>query len=289
MVRLISRRAGVARRVDFLAQWSTDWEPEQEGGDLGDAAELALVIEMRDRQVGQRMLRARVLTEHGEHVHVRARLHLMRPELELVLLTEQQQLDDRLAVLRHCRPGTDQRFSDLYAQTQQQRAVVADRLQTGVIEVDVALGRPPRRGADWSLSDLPSSVIDDVCRAWAAMRRDLVGAVDHLVASDLVRLVASSGDVADVVLVVHDDESVARVRAFAAEVRRIEVMARRSGERLRSQALRSAHAQPRTWLAQNQLRSRQARDALDTVRAVHAALAEVRALDTSAEPDVRDR
>lgn len=243
--------------------------------DAGNDEELSLILEMRDRQADQRRLRAEMLTDLDERVEVRCRLHLLEAEAESMLLGRLRELDDRLAVVRHCDSHSDHLLVEVHNETHHLRLALAAQVDAVVVEVVTAIGQPPRGGADWSLGDVPGGAQDNIADAWAALRRDLVRVVDHLVASDLVRPAGTSRGMVDVVLREHDDESVARVRAVAAEIRRLDDTTRRCAERVRHIALRLAHANPRSWLAQNQLRSRQAREALDLVRAVHAARAEL--------------
>lgn len=253
-------------------------------GDWDEDLDIALVLEMRSVAARQRDLRRAVLTATGERVRVQCRLHLLPTAHESVLQQAIAALDDRLAVLRHCDPSTDQRFVGLLADARRERAALTAQFDDAVIDLDVSVGLPPRGGQDWSLSDVPAGVIDEVNRAWVAMRADLVRAVEHLVASDLARVVDLART--DVALTGHDAETVAQVRAFALEVRRVEQLEQRCRQRLRGIALHAAHADPRSWLAQNQVRSRQARDALDMVRAVHAAVAE---LDAHVRADITTR
>lgn len=290
MVRVIARRISGSRRTSLriptgvsgatLAATLAGALDDALDGTLDDD-ELALVMEMRDRQADQRRLRAEVLTDLGERVEVRCRLHLLEADAEAMLLGRMRELDDQLAVMRHCIDRTDHRVVEVRNETHRHQVALGAQVDTVVVELAVAIGRPPRGGADWSLADVPAAVLDDIADAWAALRCDLVRVVDHLVSSDLARSAGTSGGMVDVVLREHDAESVARVRAFVAEVRRLDDLALRCAERVRRIALRSAHAQPRNWLAQNQLRSRQAREALDVVRAVHAARAELEIITRS--------
>jgi hypothetical protein len=280
MARVIARRISGSRRTpQRIPSGSLDSAFGDAFVDPLDQAvdddELALALEMRDRQAEQRRLRAQVLTDLGERVEVRCRLHLLDADAEAMLLGRLREFDDRLAVLRHCCDHTDRLAVEARDETHRLQIALAAQADTVVVELAVAIGRPPRGGADWSLGDVPAAALDDIADAWAALRRDLVRVVDHLVSSDLVRAVGASQGMVDVVLREHDAESVERVRAFIAEVRRLDELAVRCTERVRRIALRSAHAHPRNWLAQNQLRSRQAREALDMVRAVHAARAEL--------------
>lgn len=252
-----------------------------------DDGELALTIEMRERQADQRRLRAALRPDLGERVRVRARLHLLPADHEATRRAVLDELDDRLAVLRHCH-GTVEGSDDAIAEVAQRRAALRARFDDVVIELDVTIGLPPRHGPDWALTDVPRRAVDDVNRAWTALRADLVHAVDHLVASDLVTVGGTSAGFVDLVMREHDADAVARVRAFADEVVGLQRLEQRCTERLRHIALRAAHSEPRSWLAANQLRSRQARDALDLVRAVHAARAELDRVVARALGDRRD-
>lgn len=237
--------------------------------------ELALVIEMRDRERDQRRIRTQLLTDLGARVEVHCRLHLVEPEIEGALVSTLRDVDDRLAVLRHADSDARDRLADLHEKTLRERVALAAQLDAHVIEVSAAIGLPPRGGADWSLTDVPSGAIDNVVVAWAAMRRELVRLVDLLVDSALVRPAGTSDGLVDIVLREYDRESVARVQAFAREIGRVENLAELCAERVRRMALRAAHAHPRGWLAQSRSRSLQAREALDMVRAVQAARAEL--------------
>jgi hypothetical protein len=237
--------------------------------------ELALVTEMRDRQSDQRRLRTQLLTDLGERVEVHCRLHLLEPDAEVMLSERLRDLDDRLAIIRHTDAIDRGALTAAHEEALRERAALAARLEDVVSDIAVAIGRPPRGGEDWSLSDVPTTALEDIAAAWAAMRRDLVRLVDLLVESDLVRAVGRAEPLIDVVLREHDAESIARVQAFATEVLRLDDLAQLCTERVRRMALRAAHAHPRGWLAQNRLRSRQAREALDMVRAVQAARAEL--------------
>ena len=284
MVRVIARRISGSRRSPqrirpgafgaTLDDALDDALDDPLDGPLDDR-ELAQVMEMRERQADQRRLRAALLSDLGERVEVHCRLHLLDADAEAMLLGRLRELDDRLAVMRHCIDRTGHRLTELHDETRRHQAALAAHVETVVVELVVAIGRPPRGGADWSLADVPAPALDNIAKAWAGLRRDLVRVVDHLVSSDLARSVGTSGGMVDVVLREHDAESVAQVRAFVAEVRRLDDLAVRCTERIRRIALRSAYSQPNNWLAQNQLRSRQAREALDVVRAVHAARAEL--------------
>ena len=263
-----------------------------------DDAELALVIEIRERQTEQRRLRTRVLRDLGERVEVHCRLHLVPPEAERELYARLRELEDQIAVMRHSEVRDDAAYEDALAQ----RASLTAAVHARVVDVALAIGRPPREGLDWALSDVPAAALDDIAAAWAAMRRELVRMAELLVGSDLVfiligaetaaggttadgtvagRTAAGDDPLVDLALRQYDAESVAQVEAFAREVRRLDELAQRCTERVRRMALRAVYAHPRGWLAQNRLRSREAREALDMVRAVQAARAELQMISRS--------
>lgn len=247
-----------------------------------EADEMALLSGVRNRQRQRRRLRAALLTVDEDRVGVRARIHLLDPEVEQPLRARLTDLEDELALRRHARLDAPHTAAEL-ARTVEQRDVVVAYLDEHTPVVDITVGRAPAGGADWSLADAPRNIIDQADRCHAELRAGLVEAVDNLVDSELVTTGPSArvgsaraaGAIADLELVEHDPDAVAEVGAFVADVRMIGSAAEQLRERLRLAALRGSVEQPRDWLLGASLRRRDARHALERSRAVHAALAEL--------------
>jgi len=242
-----------------------------------EADEMDLIIDVRNRQRRRRQLRAELLTADGDRVGVRARIHLLEAEVEHQLRERLTALEDALALLRHAQLDAPHLEHEL-ARVTAQRATAAEFLDERTPVVDTTVGRPPAGGADWSLADVPLAALDVAETSYAALRDGLVEAVDNVVDSEL--LVVSGGrgpgdDIAELTLVEHDPDAVAQVVAFVTDMRMIGSAADLLRERLRLAALRRSVDNPRGWLLDERMRRRDARNALDRSRAVHAALAEL--------------
>lgn len=243
-----------------------------------EADEMDLIIDVRNRQRQRRRLRAQLLTVDDDRAGVSARIHLLDPAVERPLRERLMELEDELALLRHARLDAPHVRHEL-ARASEQRATVAAFLDERTPLIDTSVGRAPAGGTDWSLADVPLTMLDDADSSYAVLRAGLVEAVDNVVDSEL--LVVSTADfgsvhgVADLQLVEHDPDAVAEVSAFVADVRMIGSAAEQLRERLRLAALRRSVEHPRDWLLGTTLRRRDARHALDRSRAVHAALAEL--------------
>jgi len=245
-----------------------------------EADEMDLIIDVKGRQNERGRLRAAMLAVDEDRVAVRARIHLLDQEVERPLRKRLVALEDELALLRHARLDTEQLANEL-ARATEQRAIAAAFLDERTPVLDTTIGRPPAGGADWSLADVPVSMLDDAARCCRDLRAGLVGAVDTVVDSELLalRLAGDRPDgMVELDLTDHDPDAVAQVAAFVADVRMIGAVAEQVAARLRLAALRASVDRPSDWRLAAGLRRRHARHALDYSRAVHAALAEVNKL-----------
>ncbi|MCU1368162.1 MAG: hypothetical protein JWN39_3801, partial [Ilumatobacteraceae bacterium] len=154
------------------------------------------------------------------------------------------------------------------------RERISDQLATFVCDVEVAVGRAPRAGEDWTGADVPGETLDSVQREFAELRRLLVEHVDRIVDSGLLRVVGGR-DRAECVVTAFDADSVDRVRAFVTAVRHVHEEAEQTVLWLRLAALAIAEPEPRGSIALDEARRIQARGDLDVLRSRQAALAEL--------------
>jgi hypothetical protein len=254
-----------------------------DGLEADEADEMAMVLDVRERQSRRRRLRTELLTIEGDRVGVAARIHLLGCAVERELGERLVVLEDELALLRHCPPDASRRDGEL-ARAEQQRTLVHSLIAGGSCAVDTVIGRPPTRGADWSLADLPWALLNEANLYHARLRDELVETVDNIIDADLLVLrtgrAGSPDGIAEFDLAEHDLEAVAQVTAFAVDVEALAAYAEQSHARLRFIALRRSVEHPRDWLLNATLRRREARRALDRSRAVHAALAEIRQISS---------
>lgn len=247
-----------------------------------EADEMVLITDVRSRQRHRRRLRAELLVAEGDRVGVQARLHLLAADVERPLRQRLCELEDELALLRYA----PQREPQL-TRVAEQRDAVAAFLDQHTPVIAVAVGRAPAGGDDWALTDVPLSILDAADRHYTALRTALVAAVDDVVDSELLAFSETKWsplvDHAELELTEHDPDAVAAVQAFVADVRTLGAAADLLRVRLRLAALRGSIENPRDWLLGARLRRRDARNALERSRAIHAALAEVAMLDRPAE------
>lgn len=249
--------------------------------DLGqEADELALLVEARRRQSAKVVLRSRLLDVAVDRVRVAVRIHLLPLGIERELRAQLASLHDSIAVLRHCDPRLDARCIDMHEHACLMRERVAEQLDAFVCDVDVTVAGPPTHGEDWIASNVAPSTIRATGTTFAAMRRELVAAVDRIVDSELIRLLPTGTSMVDTelvecALVDFDSDSVERVRAFVEHVRDVAAQADHATQRLRIEALRRDGAHPATVQAESDARRQRARHDLDVLRALRAAVDEV--------------
>ena len=254
-----------------------------------EADEMDLITDVRNRQRHRRRLRAELLTNEGGRVAVRACLHLLPGDVERPLRQRLRELEDELALLRY----TPNRQLEL-VRVVEQRDALAAFLDEHTPVIVTAVGRAPAGGPDWSLTDVPLPILDAAERHYAALRAALVAAIDNVVDSELLAFSEAEwlphGDhaeleITELEITEHDPDAVAALQAFVADVRTIGAATNLLRDRLRLAALRGSIENPRDWLLGARLRRRDARNALERSRAIHAALAEVAMLDRGAGPD----
>ncbi len=228
-------------------------------------------------------MRRAVMTADVDRVRVAACLHLLDSGLDRRLADQLVAIDERLAILRHCRTDIDPHVRAEHDRVSRQRAAIASALDDGQCTVEVAIGRAPGGGEDWSLTDVPLRDIDSAQREFARLRRELVGTVDALVDGELLRPRVQSStinmiraDIPEFELVESDVDAVGRVRAFVTHVELLGAAAIDLREQLRFAALESTSGPQRDWLMRGEIRRRDSREALDRLRAYHGAMAEVR-------------
>ncbi|MCU1397409.1 MAG: hypothetical protein JWN62_518 [Acidimicrobiales bacterium] len=231
-------------------------------------------LEARRRRVDRAALRAGVLRTSAERVAVAIRIHLLPPDVEQELRDQLDALDDRLAVLRHCDPMLDPRCNDMLEHATLLRERVDDQLATFVCDIDVAVGRSPRAGNDWTAAGVPTETFESVQREFAELRRLLVEHVDRIVDSGLLRLIGGR-EVADCILTAFDADSVEQVRAFVTAVQHVHDEAEQTVLWLRLAALAITEPEPRASIANDEVRRARARSDLDLLRSRQAALAEL--------------
>lgn len=243
-------------------------------------AELDTILDARSRLTARRALRCLLLqTDVSGALRVHCVVHLLDQAVETELRQQLRVLDDRIAVVRHCRLDTDRARQDLRS-TETERNVLAGRLDERCRAIDARFRVAPVSGPDWSIADVAPTVTRQVRALHDHLRRAVVRIVDDIVDSDLLELNDPNAD-HDLGAVVRcadtSDETSARVKAFIAEIDRLAAIDLQATERLRFEALRAPNGTATPWIARQTARRKEALAAIDATRAMHAAIVEVEA------------
>ncbi len=224
--------------------------------DAEERDELALLVDLRERERSRDELRRRL---------------------------KGQMFDGRITVLAHVWLVDHAIQHALFQRCAQtgDTATFAAAIDANRHSINITVGQCPTGGADWSAMDAARPVRDAARALFEQLRRAIARTVDDAVDSGLVETAADSpfpmptdGGV-EVRLVDADPISRSRVETFIAEVERLGQIAEEVTLRLRFEALRCRHGSPRTWRERRAMRTREALASLDTMRAMHAAIAEV--------------
>lgn len=251
------------------------------------SSSLPEIADLRMRYAGRSAMRRAIMSGDADRVHVVACLHLLDPRLDRRLSDQLLATDERLSILRFCRTDTDPHARAEHDRVSRKRAAIECVLDEGYCSVDVAIGRAPGGGDDWSLTDVPLADIEAAQRQFARLRRELVGTVDALIDGELLRprvqLNPTNGGVLEFELIDSDVDAVGRVRAFVTHVALLGAAADDLREQLRFAALVRTSGPQRDWMTGGEMRRRESRDSLDRLRAYHGAMADVRRICESTE------
>jgi hypothetical protein len=124
------------------------------------SSSLPEIADLRMRYAGRSAMRRAIMSGDADRVRVVACLHLLDPRLDRRLSDQLLATDERLAILRHCRTDTDPHARAEHDRVSRKRAAIACVLDEGYCSVDVAIGRAPGGGDDWSLTDVPLADIE---------------------------------------------------------------------------------------------------------------------------------
>lgn len=242
--------------------------------------EIGLITERLATRREQALVRRFLLQQSADRVRVTGRVLLCPADNLRELLAQAAALEDEIAVLRHCSID-DAGIGARRVAIDEQRVVARARLRSASADLDIVVGRPPQGGPTWSRRDLSAAFVDEAERTTASLRDDIVRVVDLLVDSGLLRVVDDPAPpkkgISVFAPVDHEPASLARISASIAEIERIGQMAQQVADRMELEALRSADGTRRARVDEAVSR-RRALDELDAVRALHDALAEVRAI-----------
>ncbi len=247
---------------------------------IEEAAELERIREARRRQHARLENRSQLIQRRGEVLRIGATIHFLEADLEHQLGTELEALDDRIAVLKHCRPGVADETVAMLTESRGQRSRIAALLHDGCrtvdLEVVTSLPGGRRRAA---LVGLPDKLVRRARELTAELHRSAIRVVDDIVDSDLLVLDRrrSTGPASPAKFRCADAgaETAARVNAFVDEIARLGSIRDAAAERLRFEAVHRTSGRSGPLLASQTVRATEARAAMDTLRALHAAIAEV--------------
>jgi hypothetical protein len=242
--------------------------------------EIGLITQRLATRREQAVVRRLLLQHSDDRVRVTGRVLLCAADQQRELLGQAAALEDEEAILLHCAID-DPVVLARRAAIDEQRVVVLARLRSASADLDIVVGRPPQGGPAWSRRDLSAAFVDEAERTTALLREDIVRVVGLLVDSGLLRVVHDPATFKTGINVFapvdQEPASLARISASIAEIERIGQMAQQVTERMELEALRSLDG-TRLARAGEAVSRRRALDELDAVRALHDALAEVRAI-----------